>query len=438
MESHNQPKTSEPGVIELCLWSLRYAVRRKWRMATVLGTMLFNTGLEVIKPWPMVFLIDYVLQDKERPYALSRFLDWLPGLHTSGNLIAWSVAATILIFLLGWAVELANGYMNVSWAQRMVYDLAGDLFARLQELSLRFHTSRSVGDNIRRVTADCSCVSTIVKDALLPVLSAVFTLATMFAVMWRLDQTLAVIALFVVPWLLLVFRLYAEPMMERSYQEQEAEAKIYDHVEQTFAAIPIVQAFTHEALNDRSFRGITQNARAATLSATRMQMEFKVLIGLATAAGTAGILWLGAQHALSGHLTVGIIVLFLSYLGSLYAPLESIMYSSSTIQGATGSARRVWEILKAEREVADKPGALALSRVKGHVEFENVSFAYRAGQEVLRGISLEARPGETVALVGATGAGKSTLAGLIPRFFDPLAGRIWLDGVDVRDIQLKS
>ena len=124
----------------------------------MVATILFNTVLEVIKPWPMVFLIDYVLQGKERPAALNRFLDWLPGAQTTGNFIAWSVGATIVIFLLGWAVELANAYMNIGWAQRMVYDLAGDLFARLQELSLRFHTSRSVGDNIRRVTADTHLV----------------------------------------------------------------------------------------------------------------------------------------------------------------------------------------------------------------------------------------------------------------------------------------
>src|SRR5439155_10763500 len=165
-------------------------------------TILFNTVLEVLKPWPMVFLIDYVLQGKERPALLSGFLERLPGTETTNQLIAWCVVATVVIFLLGWAVELVTAYTNISWAQRMVYDLAGDLFARLQELSLRFHSSRSVGDNIRRVTADCSCISTIVKDALLPVLSALFTLATMFAVMWRLDQTLTIIALLVVPWLL--------------------------------------------------------------------------------------------------------------------------------------------------------------------------------------------------------------------------------------------
>ncbi len=360
------------------------------------------------------------------------------GGATTASLIAWSVIATVLIFLLGWVVELANAYLGISWAQRMVYDLAADLFAKLQGLPLRFHSSKSVGDNIRRVTLDCGCVSTIVRDALLPVLSALFSLLAMFSVMWKVDPVLTLIALVVVPYLALVFRLYAKPMMERNYHEQEVEGKIYDQVEQTFAAIPIVQAFGREAENDRRFRVITHNALAATLLSTRVQTEFKVLIGLATAAGTTAIMWMGTQHVLSGHLTVGTMLLFLSYLASLYAPLESIMYSSSTIQGAAGSAKRVWEVLQTECEVADKPGAFPLTSVRGHVQIENVSFAYRTGQPVLRSISLEARPGETVALLGTTGAGKSTLLNLIPRFFDPTEGRVLFDGKDLRNIQLKS
>src|SRR5438552_16632684 len=130
MDSNPQAKSPEPGILELCLWSLGYAIRRKWRMAAVVGTILFNTALEVIKPWPMVFLIDYVLQDKTKPALLSRFLDWLPGAHTTASFIGWSVTATIFIFLLGWAVEVTNNFLNISWAQRMVYDLAGDLFAK--------------------------------------------------------------------------------------------------------------------------------------------------------------------------------------------------------------------------------------------------------------------------------------------------------------------
>ncbi|MDB6067803.1 MAG: transporter related [Pedosphaera sp.] len=430
--------SGNPGYLHLCAWSLGYAFRRRWQGMGVAATMLFRTGLDVLKPWPMVFLVDYVLQNKERPATLNRLIDWLPGAGTAADLIAWSVAATVVIFLLGWALELANAYLSIGWAQRMVYDLAADLFGKLQALSLRFHASKSVGDNIRRVTADCACVSTITKDALLPVASAVVSLAAMFLVMWRMDHTLTLVAVSVVPCLALVFRAYAATMMERSYQEQEVEGKVYEQVEQTFAAIPVVQAFGREVDNDRRFAAATKNALAATLNSTRVQMEFKVLIGLATALGTTSILWIGARHVMSGQLTVGTILLFLSYLASLYSPLESIMYSSSTIQGAAGSARRVWEVLDADLEVTDKPGAVVLNPVRGHVRLENVSFAYRSGQAVLRGISLEACPGETVALVGATGAGKSTLVSLIPRFFDPVAGRVLIDDHDLRDIQLKS
>jgi ATP-binding cassette subfamily B protein/subfamily B ATP-binding cassette protein MsbA len=167
-------------------------------------------------------------------------------------------------------------------------------------------------------------------------------------------------------------------------------------------------------------------------------VQFTSLIGLATAAGTAGILWFGAQHALADQLSLGHILVFLSYLGSLYAPLDTLMYSSSTIQEAAGSARRVREVLETEREVTDQPGAVALPSVRGHVAMERVTFGYDPARPVLRDVSLEARPGEMIALVGATGAGKSTLVSLIPRFFDPQAGRVLVDGRDVRDIQLRG
>src|SRR2546428_4388908 len=269
----------------------------------------------------------------------------LPGARTPTILIRWRVTATILIFLLSWVIGLAHAYANISLGQRMVYDLAADLFARLQQLSLHFHARHSVGDNIRRVTTDSACVSIIVKDALLPFVSALISLVAMFGILWRIDPTLTLLAVVVVPYLVLVFRLYARPMMEHSYQQQEAEGRIYSISEQTFSAITAVQAFGREEFNDRCFQQATGDTLRATLSLTNVQLQFKILIGLATAAGTAGILWVGARHALGG-LSVGGILLFLSYLGSLYAPLETMMYSTSTIQGAAGSAKRVREILQ--------------------------------------------------------------------------------------------
>jgi ATP-binding cassette subfamily B protein/subfamily B ATP-binding cassette protein MsbA len=202
--------------------------------------------------------------------------------------------------------------------------------------------------------------------------------------------------------------------------------------------MPVVQAFTREEANDVRFRATIAETMSTTLAAIRVQIQFKFLIGLATAVGTAGILWLGAGYALRGELTIGFIILFLSYLASLYTPLEAIMYTASTIQGASGSARRVREILERERDVTDRPNAAPLTGVQGRVQFENVTFGYDRERPVLRNISLEAKPGERIAIVGATGAGKSTLVSLLPRFHDPWQGRLTIDGRDVRDVTLKS
>jgi ATP-binding cassette, subfamily B, bacterial len=422
----------------LCLWALRYAVRRTGPLAVSLTTMLVKAGLDVLKPWPMVFLIDYVLRQKPMPEWITGIVQTLPGDHSAPQLIGWAVLTTVILFLLGWAVNVATAYANISLGQRMTYDLAADLFTKLQQLSLRFHASKSVGDSIRRVTADCAAVSTIVKDALLPVFSSVVTLVAMFTVMWRIDRQLTLLAVAVAPYMMIVFRFYAKPMFERSYAQQEAEGRIYEVVEQTFSAMPVVQAFSREQSNDERFRTAIGETMTTTLAATRVNMQFKFLIGLATALGTAGILWIGTQHALRGDLSVGAIVLFLSYLGSLYAPLEAIMYTTSTIQGASGSARRVLEILESESDVRDKPGAIALRKPRGEVRFDHVTFGYETDRPVLRGIDFHAVPGQTIALVGATGAGKSTLVSLIPRFADPWQGRVVIDGQDLRDLTLKS
>ncbi len=436
--------TTQPGMIGLCRWALRYAFRRWLPLGAVVGTMLLNIGLNVLKPWPMIFLIDVLqAQTEAKPFPawISRLVGFLPGALTVGHLIGWGVAATILIFLLSWSVGLAGAYANVSLGQRMVYDLASDLFAKLQQLSLRFHAGRFVGDNIRRVTADCTCVSIIVKDALLPVISSVITVVVMFDILWRIDPTLTLIALAVVPYMLVIFQLHARPMLKLSYVEQETEARIYDVAEQTLSAMPVVQAFGREDFNDRRFARATAGTLDATLKLTRVQLRFKVLMGLATAVGTAGIYWLGARHALAGGTSlgaIGTILLFLSYLGSLYDPLSTVIYTSSTIQAAAGSAQRVREVLDAEREVADKPGARKLPPVRGRVEIEDVTFGYDPNRPVLQNVSLTAGPGETIALVGATGSGKSTLVSLLPRFFDPQSGRVRVDGHDVRDVQLKS
>jgi ATP-binding cassette subfamily B protein/subfamily B ATP-binding cassette protein MsbA len=196
--------------------------------------------------------------------------------------------------------------------------------------------------------------------------------------------------------------------------------------------------FGREPLNDAAFRCATANSVKASLATLLVNLQFKILLDLGTALGTAAILWLGAEAVMAGRMTLGEVVLFLSYLALVYAPLEALVYTGSTLQGAAGSARRVLELLRTDPEVMDRPGAPRLGRARGEIRFDQVSFAYETGRPALSEVSLTVSPGETVALVGQTGAGKTTLVSLIPRFFDPTAGRVLIDGQDLRELELTS
>jgi len=430
--------SNKTGVIRLCLRLLRYAVQRWQGLIVVLAIMLLKTGMDVLKPLPLKLLVDNVLDQKPLQQGLADFVEILPGAASRDGLLIWVVSATFLLFFLVWALGLASAYANIGFGQRMIYDLAEDLYRHLQRLSLRFHTRKSVGDLIRRVTTDTGSVSTIVNGALLPVIASVFSLVSMFIIMWQMDATLTLIAFAVVPFMIITVRLYSKPMNELSYKQHEVEGEIYNVVEQTLSAIPVVQAFGREEQGDRRLREVTNKTLKATIDATKVQFRFKVFMGLTTAVGTAAILWIGGIHVLEGQLTVGSILVFISYLGSLYGPLESLMYTSMTINAAAGSGRRVMEILDTEQEVESYPGAPDLSSVQGHIRFENVSFGYETDRLILEDISFETLPGQTVAIVGATGAGKSTLVSLVPRFFDPWQGTVSIDGRDIRDVELKS
>ncbi|MFD2093659.1 ABC transporter transmembrane domain-containing protein, partial [Blastococcus deserti] len=334
----------------------RYALRRWLALLAVVGAMLLDVAMMLLRPWPMAIVVDSVLGTQVLPPALRQAFESLPGEASKDNLLLWAVLATGAVFLLEWSVGVLLQLARVSFGQRMQYDLAADLLGHLQRLSLRFHARRGVGDLIRRVTTDSACVSAVVRDAALPVLTAVVGLVSMFLVLYRIDPVLTVVALAVVPPLGLVMWLLARPMAARDYALQEAEGRLYRVVEETLSAVPTVQAFSGEASGDRRMHLGTQDVLRRTLDQTRTELWFKVGVGSATAVGTASVTWIGAGHALAGDLSVGEILVFLAYLSSLYGPLHALVYSGSTLQSAAGSVFRVVEVLEAEPEVADGPG----------------------------------------------------------------------------------
>jgi ATP-binding cassette, subfamily B, bacterial len=414
-----------------------YARPHRRGLAVVLLLMIIGTIFEVLQPWPLLLLVDYVLVGEPLPAAVS-WIEQLPGTATSPGLIAWLAVATIMLFLFGQLALLLRSYLQAGLGTRMIYGLGGDLFAHLQRLSLRYHSRRQVGDLTRRVVTDAICVRSLVTGVVLPVTAALFRLAVMIFVMFRLDAVLSLLALAVAPAIVALIRIFDRPMTERTYHHQRLEGDVMALAEQTLTSLPLVQAYGREHEHDQQFRDLSRSAVRASLDATKSQLIFKVGVAGASAVGTALMMVIGGMHVLDGTLSLGQLLVFMAYLAALYAPMETLAYAFTTFAAAAASARRVFEVLDENDRVRDGPGALALPRVAGGVRLEAVAFGYDTDRPVLRDITLDVPPGHTVALVGSTGAGKSTLVGLVPRFFDPSAGRVLIDGHDVRDVTIES
>src|SRR4030095_10155116 len=259
----------------ICLRFLPYSLKRWKGLLSILVIMLFGVGLNALKPWPMKILIDNVLYQKPMSPRIARAIALLPGTNERENVIGWIVIATVIIFFFSWTLNLANSYASIGFGQRMIYDLASDVFERLQRLSLGFHGSSPIGDSIKRVTSDCGCVSTIIKDALFPASASIASLVIMFAIMCRMDPGLTLLSVSVAPFMLLVIRRYTKPIVERSYEQQQVEARMYNVIEQTLSSIPIVKAFSYEEQADIRFRASTEAILDTTLSATSVQLQFK-------------------------------------------------------------------------------------------------------------------------------------------------------------------
>jgi ATP-binding cassette subfamily B protein/subfamily B ATP-binding cassette protein MsbA len=417
------------------LWRLLGYARPYWRdVVTVLAAMTASVFLDVLRPWPMKLLVDEVLGGQPAAGGAQAIL---PGADRPEGLLVWVAVATLVIFLAGTLVDTLQTIIGVRFGQRMVYDLAADLFLHLQRLSLLFHSHRPVGDSIARVTADPYGANLLVNSALLPLLHALVSLVAMFGIMWALDPTLTLIAVAVTPFLVLAIAVFGGPMKTRTRTRLDLEGRLIASVQQTLTAIPVVQAFTREELEHARFRRYAQETAVAYQRATMADMWFKLVVGLVTTAGTAAVIWVGGLYAVEGRVSVGTVLVFLSYLASLYTPLNTLTYTASTLQHARANAERVTEILDTPPDVRDAPNARHVA-LRGHVVYQDVSFGYEASRPVLTHVSLEAQPGELIAIVGPTGAGKTTLVNLLLRFFDPWAGRVIVDGHDLRALRVRT
>jgi ATP-binding cassette, subfamily B, bacterial len=260
----------------------------------------------------------------------------------------------------------------------------------------------------------------------------------MFVVMLSLDTSLTLLALAVCPALFVAIGLLNRKMSSAAAQARQKESLVYSLLQRTLSGIRVIQAFTKEEDEERGFVKASTESLAADLRLYNLQNFYLAVVNVTIAAGTAAVLWVGTRHVLSGQLSVGDMVVFTSYLASLYVPLNNIFETYGLVQSAKVGVRRAFDILDSEQSMPEGHRTLGTERAKGEISFEQVSFGYDSSRQILKEINFRVAPGQRIAIVGATGAGKSTLVSLLPRFYDPQSGRVTIDGIDIRDFQLKS
>lgn len=414
---------------------LPYLKAHRWQVTWALAQVFLVAGFELLKPWPLQIVVDYVLGGKTPPSGGP--LGDVLSLPTLTLLLLACIGIVIVNFGAG-ALNLWHNYTTIKVGQSMVNDLRSDLYAHLQRLSLAYHTRQRVGDLMYRITSDSFAVQTMIMNGVLPILSAIILLGGMLIILYPMDPVLTLLALTIVPALFAVIAGFNRKIVDVATQVRDLDSRVYSLVQWGMAAIKVVQAFTKEEEEHRRFMGASRESLRATLRLYSWQTMYSGAVNVIIALGTAVVVYAGARAVLSGSLTLGQLVVFIAYLAQLYEPINKITQSWGLIAAARVGAQRVFEVLETEADLKNGTRQFPAEGVRRDIAWRQVAFRYRRDTPVLNDIDFRVEAGSKIAIVGPTGAGKSTMLGLLPRFFDPTEGCVMVDGVDLREYTLAS
>jgi len=395
---------------------------------TILGLFfsVVGIGLNLLKPWPFKLIVDDFL--RPGPAARSDWRTWIPLLCLS-----------LIVIQLFWGMmNWITNYLFVKIGLQALLKLRTDLYSYLQSLSLKFHDARRSSDSSFRVAYDSQSLQTIYNKGFTNIFASVITLIGTFLIMLRLDWQLTMVSLAIVPLVVGAIYLFAHRIRRESTSIQEQESAVLAQAQEGLSSIRMVHAFGREEFEVRQFQQQARQSLQANLRLTLTNVNSALVISTLMVIGTAAMYYIGSLHVLSGTLTLGSLLVFSAYLLMLYQPLESLTYTTWAMEGATAGAKRCFEVLDREDDVRDSPNAVSISSATGAIAFQSVNFGYAGDRHVLRDIDLRIDPNQIVGLVGGTGAGKSTLMSLVPRFYDPSTGFVMLDDRNVRKITKKS
>jgi subfamily B ATP-binding cassette protein MsbA len=404
----------------LCKRLFTYIWSNKIPLLVALGIIVCLSFLQILIPQITRYVIDSIIPAKQF------------------NLLPWVAVAILLISLLMGIFNYFRSYMMSLFGQRTIDHLRNDLYKHLQKLSINFFNNQRTGDLMTRLSQNVNTIGNLVTADIADILADSFTFVAIVSYLFSADWQLTLLLLVTWPLIVYLTQVFGKSMRGAYWEVQMQAAAVNDHLQDTITNINIIKSFGNEEYEINRFSEQSRNYMEANIRATRLWSVFFPLIDILNNLGNVIVLVFGSWEVMVGRLTIGELAAFLAYINQMNQPIRRFSKVINLIQRVVVALDRIFEIFDTKPEVVEKENAVNLTSVKGSIRFENVEFAYKEGETVLYNFSLEVKPGMTLALVGSSGAGKSTIAKLAARFYDPQKGRILIDEYDLRDVSLES
>jgi ATP-binding cassette, subfamily B, bacterial len=404
-------------------------------IGAILVVTLLSPPLALLIPLPLKIAVDSVIGSRPIPAFLQRVIpEAVTG--SPNGMVTFVVALMMLVALLGGLQRVASTLLRTYTGEKLTLAFRNKLFRHVQRLSVSYHDTRGTTDSTYRIQYDAPAIQWIAVDGLIPFVASGLTVAGMIYIIALLDSQLALVAIAVTPVLYLGARTFNSRLRNQWGDIMHLESSAFSVVQEALSALRVVKAFGQEEREQARFVRHSSEGFSARVRAAWSEGAFDLLIGTTTAAGTAAVLFLGLRHVQSGSLTLGELMMVMSYLAQLFGPLASLSEMTARAQRSLASAERAFALLDEAPDVVENKNGVPIPHASGAISFQNVCFAYNGESPVLSDISFAIKPGTRVGIMGMTGGGKSTLVSLLTRFHDPTQGQILLDNVNLRDYKL--
>ena len=404
----------------------------------ILAAMLVETAMSVAGPWPLKVILDNVVgSHKLAPWLDDVLRPILSGSSKMQIAVAAALAALLIAVLGAIAQYIANYYTN-SVGQWVANDLRQRTYHHLQQLSLSYYDSHETGTLLSTITSDVQTIQNFASSSTLGIVVDLLTIIVMLFIMFALNWDFTLIAVAVTPFMLLLVSRFKKAVKKATHEVRKEQSKMVSVVEQGLQSMRVVKAFGRQDLAEQELADVSKATVEASLKARRVKAMLSPIVSVTVALCTAVVLWRGSALILAGAMTAGALTVFLSYLNKFFKPVQDLATMTNSIAQAAVGVERIRGILDADNIIPEHPNAREPEKLAGEIEFEHVAFAYDAESPVLTDVNFHIKAGQMVGVVGPTGGGKSTIVSLIPRFYDPTAGTVKIDGSDIREYKFKG